>query len=58
MSQALNDLEKGINSSLTTTVIKSEIIFNQLYIDINVQDVISTILFLKRRGHPSSLAYY
>jgi len=47
MSQALNDLEKGINSSLTTTVIKSEIIFNQLYIDINVQDVISTILFLK-----------
>ena len=47
MSTALNDLEKAISSGLTTAVKKSEIIFNQLYIDIDVNDIISTILFLK-----------
>ena len=47
MSTTLNDLEKAINSSLTTAVKKSEIVFNQLYIEIEVQDIISTILFLK-----------
>ena len=44
---ALNDLEKTINSGLTTAVKKSEISFGQLYIDINIEDIISTILFLK-----------
>ena len=44
---ALNDLEKAINSGLTTAVKKSEISFGQLYIDINIEDIISTILFLK-----------
>jgi len=47
MSLTLNDLEKAINSGLTTAVKKSEINYGQLYIDINVEDIISTILFLK-----------
>ena len=47
MSTTLNDLEKAVNSGLTTAVKKSEINFGQLYIDINVEDIISTILFLK-----------
>ena len=47
MSVTVNDLEKTVNSGVTTTVKKSKINFNQLYIDINVEDVISTILFLK-----------
>ena len=47
MSSTLINLEKTINSSLTTSVKKSEIKFNQLYIDIKVDDIISTILFLK-----------
>ena len=47
MSIALNDLEKTVNSGLTTAIKKSEINFNQLFIDVDVEDVISTILFLK-----------
>ena len=47
MSITHNDLEKAINSGLTTAVKKSEINFGQLYIDINIEDIISTILFLK-----------
>ena len=47
MSTTLNDLEKTVNSGLTTAVKKSEINFGQLYIDINFEDIISTILFLK-----------
>ena len=47
MSTTLNDLEKAVNSGLTTAVKKSEINFGQLYIDIDVEDIISTILFLK-----------
>ena len=50
MSVTVNDLEKTVNSGLTTTVKKSKINFNQLFIDINVEDVISTILFLKTNG--------
>ena len=47
MSTNPNDLEKIVNSGLTTAVNKSEINFDQLFIDVNVEDVISTILFLK-----------
>ena len=47
MSTAINDLEKTVNSSLTTAVKKSQINFSQLFIDVNVEDIISTILFLK-----------
>ena len=47
MSTTLSDLEKAINSGLTTAVKKSEINFDQLFIDINIEDIISSILFLK-----------
>ena len=47
MSTALNDLEKTVNSGLTTAIKKSEINFNQLYVDIDVEDIVSVILFLK-----------
>ena len=47
MSITIIDLEKIVNSGLTTNVIKSEINFEQLYLDIDVKDIISTILFLK-----------
>jgi len=47
MSASLNDLEKIINSGLTTAVKKSQINFNQLFIDVDIENVISTILFLK-----------
>ena len=39
----VNDLEKTVNSGLTTTIKKSEINFGQLFIYINVEDLISTI---------------
>ena len=47
MSTTVHDLEKTVNSGLTTTVKKSQINLNQLFIDVDVEDVISTILFLK-----------
>ena len=47
MSTTVNDLEKTVNSGLTTTVKKSQINFDQLFIDVEVEDIISTILFLK-----------
>ena len=47
MSITIRDLEKIVNSGLTTNVIKSEINFGQLYLYIDVKDIISTILFLK-----------
>ena len=47
MPTTVNDLEKTVNSSLTTTVKKSEINFKQLFIDVEVEDIVSTILFLK-----------
>ena len=47
MSITINDLEKIVNSGLTTNIIKSEINFGQVYLNIDVKDIISTILFLK-----------
>ena len=47
MSTALNELEKTVNSGLTTAIKKSEINFNQLYVDIDFEDIVSVILFLK-----------
>tara|TARA_B110000438_G_C15500375_1_gene515419 strand:- start:58 stop:666 length:609 start_codon:yes stop_codon:yes gene_type:complete len=47
MSNNLIDLEKKINSTLTTNIKKSEINFQQLYIEIELKNIISTILFLK-----------
>ena len=47
MSNNLIDLEKTINSILTTNIKKSEIKYDQLYIEIELKDIVSTILFLK-----------
>ena len=47
MLTTVNDLEKTVNSGLSTTIKRSEINFNQLFIDVDVEDIISTILFLK-----------
>ena len=47
MSITLIDLEKIVNSGLTTSIKKSEINFDQLFIDVDVENLISSILFLK-----------
>ncbi len=47
MSITVNDLEKTVNSGLTTAIRKSEINFGQLFINIEVDNLISSILFLK-----------
>jgi NADH-quinone oxidoreductase subunit C len=43
----LTDLEKRINSELTTKIKKSEIKHNQLYLTIDTQDLIDVSLFIK-----------
>ena len=43
----LEDLEKKINSGLTTKIDKTEIKYQQLYIEINKDDLIDVVLFLK-----------
>ena len=43
----LNDLEKKINSELVSKINKTEIKHNQLYIEIDKDDLIDVILFLK-----------
>ena len=43
----LTDLEKKINSELTTKINKSEIKHNQIYIEIDKDDLIDVTLFLK-----------
>jgi NADH-quinone oxidoreductase subunit C len=43
----INDLERIVNSGLGTAIKKSEINFNQLFIDIDLENLISVILFLK-----------
>ena len=43
----LSDLEKKINSELTTKIKKSEIRHDQLYINIDSEDLISVTLFIK-----------
>ena len=45
--KSLEDLEKKINSELTTKIKKTEIKHNQLYIDIDKDDLIDVTLFLK-----------
>ena len=47
MSATVTDLERTVNSGLTTTIKKSEINFDQLFIDVDTENIISTILFLK-----------
>jgi NADH-quinone oxidoreductase subunit C len=43
----LIDLEKKINSELTTKINESKIAHNQLYLDIDSEDLIDVILFIK-----------
>jgi NADH-quinone oxidoreductase subunit C len=45
--QNLIDLEKKINSELTTKIKKTEIKHNQLYINIESEDLINVVLFIK-----------
>jgi len=47
MSITVKDLEKTVNSGLTAAIKKSEINFGQLFIEINIENLISVILFLK-----------
>ena len=47
----LTELEKKINSELTTKINNSEIKHNQLYIDINKEDLIDVTLFLKTNNN-------
>ena len=47
MSTTVTDLERTVNSGLTTAIKKSEINFEQLFIDVDIENLISTILFLK-----------
>ena len=47
MPTTVNDLEKTVNSGLTTTIKRSEINLDHLFIYVNVEDIVSTILFLK-----------
>ena len=44
---SLIDLEKKINSELTTKINGTEIKHNQLYIEIDKDDIIDVTLFLK-----------
>ena len=45
--KTIEDLEKKINSELTTKINKTEINHNQLYINIDKDDLIDVILFIK-----------
>ena len=47
MQTDIKNLERTVNSGLTTTIKKSEIKFEQLYIEINIENLSSTLLFLK-----------
>ena len=42
-----HDLEKIVNSGLTTAIKKSDIMFGELIVYVNIEDLSSTILFLK-----------
>ena len=43
----LSDLEKKINSELTTKINDSKIVHEQLYLTIDNEDLLGVILFLK-----------
>ena len=47
MKTELNNLEKTVNSGLTTKIKSSEIKFNYLTIEIEIEEIIQVILFLK-----------
>ena len=43
----LNDLEKKINSELTTKIKKSEILYGQIYLKIEAENLTDVLIFLK-----------
>ena len=45
--KSLEDLEKKINSELTTKINNTEIKHNQIYIEVDKDDIIDVTLFLK-----------
>ena len=45
----LIDLEKKINSELTTKINRTEIKHNQIYLETDKDDLIDVVLFLKTR---------
>jgi len=47
MSIKISDLEKSINSALTTVIKASKVSFNQLFLEIDIENLYSTILYLK-----------
>jgi len=47
MTVTVHNLEKIVNSALTTSLKKSEINLNQLFIEVDIENLISVILFLK-----------
>ena len=47
----LVDLEKKINSELTTKINKSEIKHNQIYLEIDKEDLINVVLFIKSNNN-------
>ena len=47
MSITVYDLERTVNSGLTTAVKMSKVSYGQLLIEINIEDIYSTILYLK-----------
>ena len=49
----LLDLEKKINSELTTKIKKTEIKHNQIYVEIDKDDLIDVTLFIKTNNDTS-----
>ncbi len=47
MLSNINDLEKSVNSGLATAIKVSKIVFNQLYLEIDIENLYSSILYLK-----------
>ena len=45
--QNLEDIEKKINSELTTKINSSEIKYNQIYLETDKDDLVDVCLFLK-----------
>ena len=51
----LQDLEKKINSELTTKINSSKISHSQIYVNIDSEDIVDVILFLKNTFEETDL---
>ena len=47
MPTTISDLEKSVNSALTTAIKTSKVYFDQLFLEIDFDNLYSTILYLK-----------